>query len=237
MESQPQNPQASSPDSTAASTPQAAKSASQPSGQTTRRTETAGVEQVSGLNGLETPERAIGEIKQLGELNSQTGAAGKAYSALSSAETPVQAGQTGQKSTTPEWQTNLQSTLQQGWTSLTKRVNAASPTQLVLGAAAVGAAVWLGTRKRASKADSRKQQTSSDRWSDYPTGSDGSRSDSQYGKPDSPRSTQPTSRYDEQRAAQPTGSQESQTTKGAASGPYGQSNETWQRPSQERWDD
>ncbi|MBC7447914.1 MAG: hypothetical protein H7330_07625 [Hymenobacteraceae bacterium] len=248
MESQSQNPtSATTPSGAAAPTPQASQPAGKSPSQGARRSESAGTEQVSGLNALESPEQAIGKIKQLGELNSQTGAADKAHAALSSSTTPVK---TGEKSATPEWRATLQSTLQQGWTSLSARVRGASSTQLALGAAAVGAAVWLGTRKRGSKTSSREQQTSADRWSDYPKGSDGSRSDSHYGESDTQASYQPTRQDDESRSARTSGiqgSQEgtprpgsqpgSQTTKGTSSGPYGHSQETWQRPSEERWDD
>ncbi len=202
---------------------------------------TAGTEQISGLNATELSERAIGAAKQLGELNAQTGAAGKATSAEQKEVTSrgqnqsrLGAATEGNPTDNPgraqQWQA-LQSTLQQGWTSLTQRVRAASPAQLALGAAAVGAAVWLGTRKRGAKAKSGYDQSSADRWSDYPSGSDGSRSEGRYGQYEqagkgwTPRS---------QASGLPSGSQ---ATSGRAAGAPGQADETWQRPTHERWDD
>ena len=239
MESQSQNPNSSTESSSSAQSSQATGTAGKSTPKNTSRTESAGIEQVSGVNAIESPEQAMGHAKQLDELNPQTGAAGNAQAALSSQDTPVRTGQQGSNAT-PEWQTALQATLKNSWTSVAARIRTASPTQIALGAAAVGAAVWLGTRKRGAKADARKQQSSADRWSDYPSGSDGSRSEGQYGRYSSQASDQ---EYDTQRQGSrivrqsgelPAGSQ---STSGPASGAYGQSGETWQRPADERWDD
>ena len=170
-----------------------------------RGSETAGVEQISGLNAQESPEQAIGKIKQLGELNSQTGAAGRAKAELAAADAA------GASSEQPEWQTAIQATLQQGWKAVANRVKSASPTELALGAAAVGAAVWLGTRKRSSSAAA-KQQSSADRWNAYPT------ADAQNNPAGG--------RY--------TGSAGARSQYDGASTPGGA--ETWQRPTSDRWD-
>lgn len=238
MESQSQNPKSSTESSSQAQSPQATDTAGKATSKGTSRAENVGTEQISGLNGLDSPEQARGQVEKLGQVNSQTGAAGKGKADLSSA------GEATQSREMPEWQKSLQKTLKSSWTTVSQSVRSASPTQLALGAAAVGAAVWLTTRKRGTKADKRKQQTAADRWSDYPTGSDGSRSEGRYGQSGSQGSTRPMSQYGSERSSQPTGSQSSgsqygssQTTSGQGSGPYGQSGEAWQRPTDERWDD
>ena len=267
MESQSQNPNSSTEDSSQAQSSRATGTAGKtPSGSKgASGTDNNGQEQVSGLDDAssrEPFEQTRGKIEQLGQLNSQTGAAGKARAALSSEDTPTASGQS-QKGSTPEWQTSLQSTLKQGWTTVSERVRAATPAQLALGAAAVGAAVWLGTRNRGAKAKTRKQQSAADRWSDYPSGSDGSRSDSHYGqyesygRQQSPLATGQASSYGQpfgQRGAAGesksglSGSSQrnrqsddlssgSQTTSGRTGGDRDQSNEAWQRPTEERWDD
>lgn len=214
-------------------------------------TDNNGQEQVSGLNAASTRqplEQTLGQTEQLGQVNAQTGAAGKANAGLSSQNTPTQPGQSTSRygaasgSTdrrkTPEWQKTLQSSLQKGWTSVTERVKTASPTQLALGAAAVGAAVWLGTRKRTPKVSKDTSQSAADRWLDYPTGTAGSRSEGGYSQQYARTTSSMRSQSGSQsQPGQANASGESQTTKGNATGLHGQSNETWQRPTDERWDD
>ncbi len=198
-----QNPSPSSAASSASSS--SANSVDRKAGSidATRNTETAGVEQISGLNAQESPQQAIGKIKQLGELNAQTGAAGRAKAELAATDAA------GTSSAQPEWQSAIQATLQQGWKAVANRVKSASPTELALGAAAVGAAVWLGTRKRASVA---KQQSSADRWNTYPAAA---------GQP-----TPASGRY-----TGPASTRSQYDASGTPSGP-----EAWSRPTDDRWD-
>ncbi len=130
--------------------------------------ENLGTEQISGLNGLDTSSQARGLADTIGNHNRQTGAGGKAQAAAGTAQ--PQAGQSGQSSRTadrgaqksseaPAWQKTLKS----GWQNVSGRVLSASPAELAIGAAAIGAALWLGTRKRSSSANS-NQQSAADRW-------------------------------------------------------------------------
>ena len=119
--------------------------------------QSAGSNPASGLNQRTTSEHAAGAFKQ-----TPTGRSHAPY---------AEEGEGSEKGSSPmpTWQsavTAVRDTARTAWAALPARVRTASPTTLALGAAAVGAAVWLGTRKSKSGAEARYSQKSTDRWAD-----------------------------------------------------------------------
>lgn len=161
---------------------------------------TGGAEPVSGLNSSLSVEQARGQLKTGHEVEEarETIRTVASEASVSRPKAPQRWEPRGDGQPTGNaWVDTLKSSWQRVSEGV-KRTNV-SPTTLALGAAAVGAAVWLGTRKRTPKAA--KQQTAADRWGEYPSGSGNDR------------------------------------TAGRTRGVLDQSNEPWQRPTQERWDD
>lgn len=116
--------------------------------------QSAGANPTSGMNQHTTPEHAAGAFKQ---------------TPIGRSQAPRAEGGPEATPSMPGWQsavTAVRDTARSAWASLPTSVRKPSATTLALGAAAVGAAVWLGTRKGKASGSGSYSQKPNDRWSD-----------------------------------------------------------------------